>query len=419
MPPKVLASPNNSFDNVESRRDACHGSGPNIYLNKNPQLEEDLALLTKIRDEITALVDPERTPENGPRKLPGYIKVKSLHAAFWGYAPFLNEEDNTNYLKSELKNGESLFDIRDVLKKLMTEKNFRLTPNMTRGLDPTDPKVTQIAEEGEGLEFNGGRALESTDGTIMARYNLSVDGDDDLVPTKELLNACLLNPPTAWDKTPLRNKTTTVVLAVVAMTGYQFKLEEPAEEIKEKTIHLYIDIELGTVMFKLKTPEGLNIHEELKLDEEKIHSIKECLHRGELTSKATNWINKELSGKKYIPVRDPVLEQGIREILSKHREEFKNLRNKSLGIIEDITVEKSYNKRTHTIDKPTKKKQHVNIFCEVRKNNPLKARTLDDIDSRKSTVKFMLFGNSEGNHKALKFSIDDMHVGQSIKNGRY
>jgi len=152
------------------------------------------------------------------------------------------------------------------------------------------------------------------------------------------------------------------------MTGYQFKLKDSAEEIEEKTIYLYIDKESQTVHFKLKTPERSYIHKELKLDEdeeEKINVIKECINNGELTSKATNWINKELSGKKYIPVFDPVLEEGIRNILSKYREEFKNLRNKSPGIIEDITIEKNYNKRTHTIDKPVNKNQHVSIFCEV------------------------------------------------------
>ena len=116
VPPK-----NNPIGTVASRRNPCYGFAVVSYIDTN--LPEVNTFLMTVRDDIIKIVDPDRTPENCPRKLPGLIKTKSLHASFYGSAPYLRQDDYSTFFQSStggLDNGAFLHSIKEKLTSYLT-----------------------------------------------------------------------------------------------------------------------------------------------------------------------------------------------------------------------------------------------------------------------------------------------------------
>ena len=199
---QTLAPPKDPLSTVASRRNPCFGFAVVSYLEQN--FSDDNAFLMRVRDDIIRIVDPERRPENCPRKLPHLIKTKSLHASFYGSAPFIRQSDYSDFFKSSkagLNDGEFLETIKERLSRYLIEQEPRLVP--------------------VGLEF------KEEDGTILARYRVVTKNNDPrpLVSLKQLLDAGALGNAPVWDPNPLRDTTVATVLCVAAVKDEPEKVE--------------------------------------------------------------------------------------------------------------------------------------------------------------------------------------------------
>lgn len=193
---------NNPIGTVASRRNPCYGFAVVSYIETN--LPEVNTFLMTVRDDIIKIVDPDRTPENCPRKLPGLIKTKSLHASFYGSAPYLRQDDYSTFFQSStdgLDNGAFLHSIKEKL---------------TSYLRDLQPCLIPI-----GLEF------KEDDGTILARYRLKTNDSDErpLVSLKRLLDSGRMNSAPVWDPNPLRDTTVAIVLCVASVKDEPGKVE--------------------------------------------------------------------------------------------------------------------------------------------------------------------------------------------------
>ncbi|MDP3705235.1 MAG: hypothetical protein Q8R24_04920 [Legionellaceae bacterium] len=202
--PETLVPPkNNPLGTVASRRNPCYGFAVVSYIEKNfPDLN---LLLMATRDEIIKIVDPDRTPENCPRKLPGLIKTKSLHASFYGSAPYLRQDDYSTFFQSKedgLDNGVFLQSIKEKLTSYLS--------NLAPLLIPV------------GLEF------KEDDGTILARLRVETNDHDErpLASLKTLLDSGRANSAPVWDPNPLRDTTVAIVLCVAAVRDEPGKIEQ-------------------------------------------------------------------------------------------------------------------------------------------------------------------------------------------------
>ncbi len=200
--PETLAPPKDPFSTVASRRNPCYGFAVVAYLEQNfPDVN---AFLMQVRNDIIRIVDPERTPENCPRRLPGLIKTKSLHASFYGSAPYIRQSDYSDFFQSKgtgLDNGAVLHSVEDKLKHYLVEQEPQLIP--------------------VGLEF------KEEDGTILARYRVETKDNDTrpLASLKQLLDEGRVGNAPVWDPNPLRDTTVAIVLCVAVVKEDASKIE--------------------------------------------------------------------------------------------------------------------------------------------------------------------------------------------------
>ena len=198
---EILATPKEPKSTVKSRREYCYGFAVVAYIEQNfPEVNN---FLMGVRDKIIQIVDPERRPDNCPRKRPELIKTKSLHASFYGCAPFVHQSDYSDFFKSStgLDEGRFLETVREKLAQYLDEQEPRLVP--------------------VGLEF------KEEDGTILARYRVVIKDNDPrpLVSLKQLLDAERLSHASVWDPNPLRDATVAIVLCVAAVQEDLEKIE--------------------------------------------------------------------------------------------------------------------------------------------------------------------------------------------------
>ena len=198
---EILTTPKDPTSTVKSRREHCYGFAVVAYIEQN--FTDVNNFLMGVRDNIIRIVDPERRPENCPRKLPGLIKTKSLHASFYGSAPFVHQSDYADFFKSAtgLDDGRFLETVREKLAQYLNEQEPRLVPVR--------------------LEF------KEEDGTILARYRVVTKDNDPrpLVSLKQLLDAGTLSHAPTWDPNPLRDTTVAIVLCVAAVQEDLEKIE--------------------------------------------------------------------------------------------------------------------------------------------------------------------------------------------------
>ena len=197
VPPK-----NNPRGTVASRRDPCYGFAVVSYIEKN--FPEVNTFLMATRDEIIKIVDPARTTANCPRKLPELIKTKSLHASFYGSAPYLCRDHYDIFYRSKidgLDNGVFLLFIKEKLTSYLSELEPLLIP--------------------VGLEF------KEDDGTILARYRVETKDNHErpLAFLKILLDSGRRTSAPVWDPNPLRDTTVAIVLCVAAVRDDPGKIE--------------------------------------------------------------------------------------------------------------------------------------------------------------------------------------------------
>lgn len=131
-----LQPPKNLTEVVPSRRNPCFGFGIVIGI---PQFKEHHAMLKDIQEEVINEIKPEH-------KAPDFIKVKSLHAAFFGNAPFTTPAGYAQFFTDpeKLNNGLFLDNLEIELGHYLHEREPRLIP--------------------VSLELN------RNDGSIMARF---------------------------------------------------------------------------------------------------------------------------------------------------------------------------------------------------------------------------------------------------------
>lgn len=200
--PQTLTVPKNPFGTVSSRRNPCYGFAVVSYLEQN--FPEVNAFLMATRDEIIMIVDPDRTLENCPRRLPGLIKTKSLHASFYGSTPFIHQRDYADFFQSKargLDNGAILKTIKEKLTSYLRTQKPRLLP--------------------VGLEF------KEEDGTVLARYRVETLDKDKrpLASLKRALDAGQLSTVPVWDPNPLRDTTVVIVLCDAAVKDEPSKVD--------------------------------------------------------------------------------------------------------------------------------------------------------------------------------------------------
>lgn len=196
---KTVAPPQDPKSAIESRRKTCFGLAVVVYLEQNfPNVN---TFLMKVRDDIIQIVDPERKPENCPRKLPELIKTKSLHASFYSSVPFIHQNDYFNFF-AELNGDTFLKTIKEKLAEYLTKQEPTL--------EPVD------------LEF------KEADGTILARYRVVTKDQDSrpLASLKQLLDKdSELSKTPIWDPHPLRDTTVAIALCVVDVRGDLQKID--------------------------------------------------------------------------------------------------------------------------------------------------------------------------------------------------
>lgn len=127
----MLKAPTNPTAAVISRRNPCFGAAAVVYLEK--QAPELNCFLSDLRNQLIQILDPARTSENCPRRLEDLIKVKSLHAACFGNAPFLEKEAYGVFFKKTQQEkgfgGEAFLDtISRSLQTYLQEKAPFLVP---------------------------------------------------------------------------------------------------------------------------------------------------------------------------------------------------------------------------------------------------------------------------------------------------
>lgn len=201
--PEILSPPHDPLSSIASRRNPCYGFAVVAYLEQNwPDVN---AALMQVRNDIIGIVDPERTPANCPRRLPEVIKTKSLHASFYGSAPYIRQSEYADFFQSKetgLDNGAVLRSLEDKLMRYLLEQEPQLIP--------------------VGLEF------KAEDGTILARYRLGTNNNDarPLASLKQVLDEGRAGSAAVWDPNPLRDTTVAIVLCVVAVKDDASKLAQ-------------------------------------------------------------------------------------------------------------------------------------------------------------------------------------------------
>jgi hypothetical protein len=210
---KILTPPKNSKESVESRRNPCYGFTIVVDIQENKELT---MILTKTRDEILKIIDPERTRKQHPIHSPLYIKQKFFHASVFGMAPLLEEKQFVTVYAHE--------------KGLL---NPKIMDNMCTILH------THLKEERPSLEPIQCELM--SDGTILARFAYKTESKDE---TPLLTLSSQLDPEKQffkWDSSNrLRDKTVTIVLCVIdkdtlgkKLKALQWQLDLTSEELKK------------------------------------------------------------------------------------------------------------------------------------------------------------------------------------------
>ncbi len=202
--PQTMMAPTNPQEAIKSRRDSCYGLAVVAYMEQFPDSNQFLA---EIRDDINGIVDLAT-------KSSQYSKVKSLHAAVAGSAPYITLED---YTASEFyKNKERRDEFGD--------KEFlcHMEQELQEYLRTEQPILMPVS-----LEFKNG---PGEDGTVLARYKWVPKTPDErpLVSLKQRLDPQTIVP--AWDpNNRLRETTVAVSLCVADVRDEPLK----AKKIKE------------------------------------------------------------------------------------------------------------------------------------------------------------------------------------------
>lgn len=201
----TLTPPNSAAEAILSRRNTCYGFAVVAYLEQFPEVHD---LLTETRKKIIQLIDPDRregkSSEGGncPRKSENYIKVKSLHAAVFGAAPSLRQEE---YYTCQFFQKPNTFSDNEETRKIFFNSL------------KTAFEIYQI-EKAPQLEPLG-LECKPQDGTILARYRfLTNDGDArPLDSLKKTMDPAGVLP--VWDPHPLRDTTVAITLCTANLSN--------------------------------------------------------------------------------------------------------------------------------------------------------------------------------------------------------
>ena len=197
-----MQPPKTPKEAIESRRNLCYGFGVLADLEENEHL---MALLSKTRDAILNIIDPERAAKARPVKSPLYIKQKFFHAAVFGMPPLLEKNDFVRIYANEfgLLSRQAMDDMCDHLKTHLNEEEPSLTP--------------------VGFEM-------MKDGTILARFSYNTKSADN-APLMTLANQLDPNQKFAkWDSSnKLRNTTVAVAICVIDKDNLADKLSDVQE----------------------------------------------------------------------------------------------------------------------------------------------------------------------------------------------
>lgn len=207
-----LMPPGTPSEAIASRRNPCYGFCVLVNIEEHEGL---IAMLRGTLCNILGIIDPERDSKPRPVKSPLYIKQKFFHAAIFGMAPLLVEDEYKEHYTSPqgLVSPRVISNMCRVLQGYLSKQKPYLVP--------------------VGYEI-------MRDGTILARFLYKTSSEEDEKPLMTLTDLLDLeeNFP-RWDpENEARNKTVTVAVCVIDTHALCDHLPAINEILRKATIRL-------------------------------------------------------------------------------------------------------------------------------------------------------------------------------------